>query len=59
MLRSAAELLALTGLAITQPLLDLFGNAPDVFLFRDSDSFAIIAFALVVALGPTLVLVTI
>ncbi|MET0490579.1 MAG: sulfatase-like hydrolase/transferase [Acidimicrobiales bacterium] len=58
-LRAAAELLALTGLAITQPLLDLFGNAPDVFLFRDSDSFAIIAFALVVALGPTLVLLTI
>ena len=58
-LRSAAELLALTGLAITQPLLDLFGNAPDVFLFRDSDSFAIIAFAVVVALGPTLVLLTI
>ena len=28
-LRSAAELLALTGLAITQPLLDLFGNAKE------------------------------
>jgi hypothetical protein len=58
-LRSAAELLALTGLAITQPLLDLFGRAPDVFLFRNSDRFDIIAFALVIALGPTVVLLTI
>lgn len=55
-LRAFVELLALSGLAITQPLLDVFGKAPDVFLFRDADRVDIIAFALVIALGPAVAL---
>ena len=50
--RAFAELLALAGLAVTQPLLDVFGKAPDVFLFREADRSDIIAFAFVVALVP-------
>ena len=54
--RALTELVALSSLAVTQPLLDVFGRAPDVFLFRDADRVDIIAFALVVAFVPALVL---
>jgi Sulfatase len=55
-LRALVELFALCGFAVTQPLLDVFGRAPDQFVFRGADDRQIIVFALVVALLPTLVL---
>ncbi len=55
-LRRGAELLALTGLAITQPLLDVLGKSPETFVFRGVEGGAIVVFALVVALVPALVL---
>ena len=54
--RSAVELLALTGLAITQPVLDVFGRAPDLFIHRQASRVDIVAFALLVAVLPALVL---
>ncbi len=50
------ELLALSGFALTQPVLSAFGNAPDVFIFRDATTWTILAFALVVTLGLPLTL---
>lgn len=50
------ELLALAGFALTQPLLSVFGNAPDLFIFRDATTADILVFALVIALVPPLVL---
>ena len=58
-LRSFAELLALSGLAVTQPLLDVFGQAPDFFVYREADRFDLIAFAVLVALVPAAVLWTV
>lgn len=48
----AVEVLALTGLAITQPLLHIFGGAPQQFAFRGATDLDIVGFALVVALVP-------
>lgn len=45
-LRSFAELFALSGFAVAQPLLDVFGKAPDRFVFRGATSRDIWAFAL-------------
>ena len=55
-LRSFAEILGLTGLAVTQPLLDVLGRAPELFLFRDATRADVIVVALVVALVPAFVL---
>jgi len=49
-LRCFAELLALSGFAFAQPLLDIFGRAPDQFIFRGASRSDIIAFALIVTL---------
>src|SRR5918999_6274648 len=46
------ELLALTGFAVAQPLLDVFGRAPEQFAFRDASRPVIIAFGFLVALAP-------
>ena len=46
------ELLALTGFAIAQPLLDVFGRSPEQFAFRDASRLVIVAFGFLVALGP-------
>jgi hypothetical protein len=54
--RYAAELLGLSALAVAQPVLDVFGKAPDAFVFRQADASDIVAFALLVALVPPLVL---
>ena len=54
--RAGVELFALTGLAIAQPVLDVFGRAPDLFIHRSADRFEIVAFAVVVAAVPALVL---
>ncbi|HEY5886283.1 MAG TPA: sulfatase-like hydrolase/transferase, partial [Acidimicrobiales bacterium] len=58
-LRSFVELLALTGLAVTQPLLDVFGQAPDFFVYREADRSDLIAFAVLVALVPAAILWTV
>lgn len=50
--RSFLELFALAGLAITQPLLDVFGDAPEFFVFRDAGRAELIAFAVIVAVAP-------
>jgi Sulfatase len=55
-LRRGAELLALTGLAITQPVLDVLGNSPETFVFRGVDGAQLVVFALLVALLPGLAL---
>ena len=52
-LRAAAELFAATGFAITQPVLSVFGRSADVFINRDASSFDIVAFAILVAVVPT------
>jgi hypothetical protein len=54
--RYFAELVGLSALAVAQPVLDVFGKAPDAFVFRQADAGDIVAFALVVALVPPLVL---
>lgn len=53
-LRSLLELLALSGLAITQPVLDLFGRAPQQFAFRGVGGWGIVVFAVAVAAVPAL-----
>jgi hypothetical protein len=46
------ELLALTGFAVAQPLLDVFGRSPEQFAFRDASRLVIVAFGVLIALGP-------
>jgi Sulfatase len=50
------ELVALSGFAITQPLLSVFGTSVDTFIFRNATRFDIVAFAAVVAVVPVLIL---
>lgn len=51
-------LAGLGGLAVVQPLLDLFGSNPEFFVFKRSGVAEIIAFALLVGIGlPLLLLV--
>ena len=50
------ELIAVCGYAITQPVLAIFGDAPDLFVLREATTVHILAFALAVAIGPALVL---
>ncbi|MFL5793326.1 MAG: sulfatase-like hydrolase/transferase [Actinomycetota bacterium] len=47
-----AELFALTGLAIAQPLLDVTGKAPDFFLLHRSDRTQILLLMALVVLAP-------
>jgi hypothetical protein len=54
--RAFAELFALCGFAIAQPLLDVFGRNPTQFVFRDADTIDIIGFALVITLFVPVVL---
>ena len=51
-----AELLALTGFAITQPVLDVTGRSPDFFLFRRPTAADMWLLLAVVAFVPPLVL---
>lgn len=55
-LRAFAELFALSGFAIAQPLYDIFGRAPDQFIFRGATGPDIVRFALIVLLVPPLAL---
>ena len=54
--RAFIELFALLGFAIAQPLYDIFGRAPDQFIFRGALTSDIYAFAAVILLGPALAL---
>jgi hypothetical protein len=49
-----AELLALTGLVIAQPVLDVTGRSPDMFLFRRADRLDILALVVAVSVLPAL-----
>jgi hypothetical protein len=53
---SFLELFALSGLVFAQPLLDVFSRAPEVFVASRAGVLDIVAFALVVAVGPPLAL---
>ena len=50
------ELLALTGIAVAEPVLTAFREGADVFVLRRADTFDIIVFTGLVVLGPPLVL---
>ena len=52
--RGFLELLGLCGLVIAQPVLAVFGNAPDYFVFEGAGRAEIIVFALVVGLVPAI-----
>ncbi len=52
-------LLALSGLAVAQPLLDLFGKNPEFFVAAETTRAQIVAFGLAVAFGVPLVAVAI
>jgi hypothetical protein len=54
--RSFIELFALCGFALAYPLLDLYGRAPEQFVFRSAEARQIIGFALAVTLVPPVVL---
>jgi hypothetical protein len=51
---SLAELFALTGLTIAQPVLDVTGRSPDMFLFRRADRLDILALVAAVTVLPAL-----
>ncbi len=51
----SATVFGLTGIAVTQPLLDLFGRNPEFFVVGRYATSTIVLFALVVALVPGLV----
>ena len=55
-LRRLLELLALTGLALVQPTLDVLGRSPETFVFRGVDGAQLVIFAVLVAVVPALVL---
>ncbi len=48
-------ILGLSGLAVTQPLLDLFGQNPEFFVAGNYSRAQIVWFALLIALVPPLV----
>jgi hypothetical protein len=50
--RAFVELFALCGFAITQPLLDLFGQSVDQFALRGASGRHIVGFGLIVTLAP-------
>lgn len=55
-LRAALEILALCGLVITQPLLDITGRSPDFFLFHGAGAGQILLLVAVVTVVPPLAL---
>jgi hypothetical protein len=52
--RSALELFAACGFAITQPVLSVYGKSPDTFIYHDARTRQIVLFALVVGFVPPL-----
>ena len=57
--RNAGHLFALSGLALTGPLLSLLGGNPAFFAAHEMTRWEVVTFALIVALVPTLVLTAI
>ena len=55
-LSAFGALLAMSGLAFTQPILSSFGDSPETFIFNGSSAGQIVLFALGVALVPPVVL---
>jgi hypothetical protein len=55
-LTAVLELAALVAFAITQPVLDRFGRAPDVFLFEQADRLDVVLFAMIFSVLPVVVL---
>ncbi len=53
-LRSIAELLGASGIAFAQPVLDLLGKNPSIFLDRNVTSTQAIVFAVLIVVGPPL-----
>jgi hypothetical protein len=47
-------ILGATGLAISQPVLDVFGKSPETFIFRGADATDLLLFGLGIALAPAL-----
>ncbi|WFE66299.1 sulfatase-like hydrolase/transferase [Micromonospora sp. WMMD714] len=56
-LRRACEVVALVGLVVTQPLLDVLGRSPDFFLFHRATSRDVLALVALVAVLPAAVVV--
>ena len=54
--RRLAQVLAVAGVAIAQPVLDVLGRSTETFVFRGVDAAEMVAFALIVAVVPGLVL---
>lgn len=54
-LAALGEVAGLAGLAFTRPILDSFGRSPETFITRGASGADVVAFALIVALVPTLV----
>ncbi|KKK05839.1 sulfatase-like hydrolase/transferase [Micromonospora sp. HK10] len=48
-----AEVVALVGLVVTQPLLDVLGHSPDFFLFHQATRLDALALVALVAIAPT------
>jgi hypothetical protein len=55
-LPALAELWALSGLAVAQPLLDTTGRAPDFFIFHSADAADIVLLVVVIVAAPPLAL---
>ena len=53
-LRWLLQVLGLCGFAVTQPVLDVFGRSPETFVFREAGAMDVIAFALLVAVLPAI-----
>ncbi|MFI2713664.1 sulfatase-like hydrolase/transferase [Micromonospora sp. NPDC018662] len=49
-----AEVVALVGLVVTQPLLDVLGRSPDFFLFHRASRTDVLLLVALIALAPTL-----
>jgi hypothetical protein len=54
--RCFLELLGVTGIAFTQPVLDVLGSGADVFIARDASRPVILAWTLLVTFGPAALL---
>ena len=49
-----AELIGLTAIVVAQPVLDVVGDAPDAFITRRAGAGLVVAYALLVGVGPSL-----
>ncbi len=53
-IRRFLELIALGALALTQPVLETFGDGAEEFVFRQVSAVGVVAFALLIAIAPAL-----